>query len=500
MTTPRRGGVLLTQAAAYTGALFLLRAGNFLLVPLYTSMLSAAEYGIVGVLQQIVAVLATLALCGQQTASLQLGLRLEQEPEARRRLASTQWTFVTGVGVGLTALGMLLWPLLGVPIGEPDLWPRGVVALFGVAAQASFLLQLSWRQQAGRAREHTTLNLLRWACMVSLALLFVLGFRMGAAGILLATALSYWFGTLLGFRGTRNDEGDARPQIHAPRLQIDRALLHDALKLGLPVLPHALAGVAFVTTDRTLLAAHEGAAAAGHYTLAVSLSAAILLLGQGLHSAWAPYFLRVDLEHREQGWDRARSRSFFILCAVAGASAWLGLLSPEIITVMAPPSYAIAAAFVPLLCVTNFVRAYYQVVVAIVLAEGTATRFLAMTTVPAALLNLVLNAIWIPKSGAMGAIAAMFLTYAASSLGAVVLARHARKVPLKYARAFLLLPMLAGVLWLGDGQSLGVRVLLGLAFVGALVGMDVRDTLRELAPLLARVRKQWPPQGTHAPP
>lgn len=494
MNAPASGGTLLSQAGVYSFALFLVRAGNFLLVPLYTSLLSTEEYGLVGVLQQIVALLATTALCGQQTAALQLGVRASPAPDERRRLHSTQWTWVLSTGLALSCGAAALWPWTGVYLGT-EMGPPVLAALLGVAGQATFLLHLAWRQQAGRAREHTWLSLSRWAFMVALSLLFVLGFRWGPAGILLAQGLSYWFGIVLGHRGVAARPGEEAPPVEAPRWGLDREQLQAALRLGLPVLPHALAAVAFVTTDRTLLATHHGTALAGLYTLAVSLASAVLLLGQGLHAAWAPQFLRLDLARESGGWHAARVQSYFMLCAVAIAALWIGLLAPEVIDAMAPPAYAAAAALVPLLAVVNFVRAYYQVVVGIVLADVGATRWLAVTTVPAALLNLALNALWIPEHGVHGAIGAMALTYAASSFAAGVLARVARPVPLKVGRALLLLPLLAGALVAGDGQPLAVRLAIGLGFMLVLIVTDLADVRAELVPAVRGAlgrRGLWP--------
>ena len=66
MASKRSVGIrLFSHGTFYTGGTVLMRAGNFLLLPVYTALLTTAEYGTVGVLKQAAQVLLLRALCGQ---------------------------------------------------------------------------------------------------------------------------------------------------------------------------------------------------------------------------------------------------------------------------------------------------------------------------------------------------------------------------------------------------------------------------------------------------
>jgi O-antigen/teichoic acid export membrane protein len=105
------------------------------------------------------------------------------------------------------------------------------------------------------------------------------------------------------------------------------------------------------------------------------------------------------------------------------------------------------------------------------------SRWIALTTLPAAGLNIALNAAWIPEYGMTGAAWATVTSHGLAMLGTSVLARRTRKIPFKYVRAALLLGGVATTLYLGTGQPLGVRIAAILTFGCLLFLLDGRDIL-----------------------
>jgi len=476
---PRSTGLrLFTEGGIYTLGLFILRAGNFLLLPLYLSLLEPEAYGAFGVVKQVVNVLVILAISAQGHAMLRMGVDTEGDQGGMARLVSSVFSYVALASLALAGITALCWPFLGEQLDGIPLWPIGAAGLLGVSGAAVFQLLLTWLQFQRKPKEHTTLNLLRWLTMMVLVVFFVAGLGWKAEGILAAIAISFVVGAIYGLRHL---PPGTRPRIH-------RATLMGTLGYGLPLLPHALSGVIFQATDQVLLAAHpeHGLANAGIYLLATQIASGVFMFAMGMQKAWTPFFLREDRDRSDGGWNRVRVLSFFSVSMVGCMAVGFGLLAPELIGlvgIFGDGKYLAAAGIVPILTFSAFVRSYYLVGTAVVLANKSVARWLALGTLPAAMLNIVLNSLWIPRWGMEGAAWATMTSYFVSMLCMGTLARRARKVPFKYGRALVLMTLVGATLWVGQDQALTTRLLLIGGFGLALLSLDAKDMRKALSSL-----------------
>ncbi len=468
---PSAGLKLFREGGLYTLGLFLLRAGGFLLVPVYTGLLTDAQYGAFGVVRHVVNLLVILAVASQGYSLMRLGTDVEADEDSSSALVSSIFSYVAIASVVLVIGAALLWPVLGSQVDDVPLWPLGAAGLVIVLFEPTFRLCLAWLQFHGKAGTHTVISSIRWAVFMGLVLLFLLGLGMKAEGALLGMGLSFAVGVVLGVRKVRG----LRPRI-------DRKVLGASLLYGLPILPHALSGIIFQATDQVLLAANDqhGLGSAGQYLLAVQLASAVFMVAMGMQKAWLPFFLREDRDHGEAGWIRVRKLSFFAVSVVACGAVGVGVLAPEFVqlgTIFSEDSYALAATVVPILAFGAFLRSYYLVTSAVVMADMGMARWIAVATLPAAALNVYLNAIWIPEHGVHGAAWATFTSHCLAMALTVLMARRARRVPFKYVRALILAAMVGGTLYLAQGQDLLVRIGLIAAFGVALLALDGRDLL-----------------------
>ncbi|MCP4870009.1 MAG: lipopolysaccharide biosynthesis protein [Proteobacteria bacterium] len=468
-STGSTGLKLFREGGLYTLGLFFMRAGNFLLLPLYTALLTKEELGAYGVVKDAVMLLVMLSIVGQSHALLRLGTEREGDPDAVRKLISSVFTYVIGAAVVLTAVAFVVWPSIGRRV---DNIPLTVAAagLVGVAGQAGFNLVMAWLQFGGKAGVHTRLNVFRWFVMLILIFVLVVGLGWKTEGLLLATAISFSIGALWGIRKL-----EPRPSVG-----IDGPSLKDSLVYGIPLLPHALAGIIFQATDKVLLAAHpeHGLNATGMYLLGAQLGSIVFMFAMGMQRAWVPFVMREDRDRDSHDWSKVRVLSFFVVTVVATVSVGVGLLAPELVAItsaFASKSYAPAAAVVPILAFGGFLRSYYLVNTALVMANKATARWLALATLPAAAVNVFLNARWIPEHGLVGAAWATTTSHGLSLLLVGIMARRARKVPLKFGKAAVLAPLVGATLYFAHDQTLVVRIGAMVGFGLAAFALDAKD-------------------------
>ena len=168
MTARSTGLRLFTEGGIYTLGIFILRAGNFLLLPLYLKLLEPEDYGAFGVVKQGVNVLVILAIVSQGHSLLRLGVDREKDEPALARLMSTVFTYVAIASLVLAGGIALIWPLFSERLDDVPLWPVGVAGLAGVGGAAIFQLVLTYLQFERRPKEHTALNIIRWLTMMGL--------------------------------------------------------------------------------------------------------------------------------------------------------------------------------------------------------------------------------------------------------------------------------------------------------------------------------------------
>jgi O-antigen/teichoic acid export membrane protein len=464
VSEPRRSLRLLQQGGFYIGSLFALRAGNFLLLPLYTALLSADEYGAVGVVQKLVELLVLVAIAGQGQALIRLGT---ETPTGIGRLLSSQLVFVGLSALFLTGLAAGAWPWIAPAMGGSPLWPVGLAGLVGVAGTTLFYLELSALQLRGQAGRHAALTVAQWATGVLGFLVLVMLLDLGAAGLLLATSLSFTLFAAIGWRSMPEDTA----------LRLERSVLRPSLRFGIPIVPHALAGVLLGATDRAVVAHELGLGEAGIYVLAANLSSAVFLVAMGAQRAWLPFFLREDREREGSEWGAVPRIALAIHGLVMFTAAGVGLAAPEIVAVFTDVRFGAASTLIPVLVGGQMIRTFYMTNMAVVLTERRTARWLVGITLPAALLNLVLNLVCVPRWGALGAAWATAIAFGSTVLLSELLARRARRVSFLRAREGAMVLAVAVALTAGYGRAFPVRFGLGVGVVAVLWLLLGRDVL-----------------------
>jgi len=481
MAATSPGVRLAQQGALYMVGMLAMQAGNFLLLPIYTALLSTAEYGTVGLLTQGAQILVILSLAGQGPAMLKLGILDKPDAAGRAKLTGTLVSYVGAAGLLLSGGVALLWPLLQTWLDDIPLWPLGGLGLSWVASMAMFQLSLSSLQQRELARQHTTLNLQRWGLLLVGVAVFVIGLRMGAAGLLIAISLSFLGGAILAFRKL---PAGTRPGF-------DLAVLKQSLAYGLPVLPHVLSGAVLQSADRMILASGPGLADVGRYTLAASLASIVLVVSTGLQRAWTPFFYRNVRDEQEHGWGDVRRLSFFSVAAVGGVAICVALGAPLLVQLVANPDYLAAIPVVGVLALSNFFNVFYAVAAAVIFSKTGALRLIALVTVPPALINVGLNLLFVPRWGMLGAAYATLCSSVLMVIGAWILARQARRVPFKFAKGLGVLVLVTSILWLGQDAALPGRLGLALGYVAGLLLLDFRDIVGAARSVGHQLRERW---------
>ena len=172
-----------------------------------------------------------------------------------------------------------------------------------------------------------------------------------------------------------------------------------ALRFNLPLLFFYLAQIILNQSDRIMIDIYAGSDKAGIYSVAYTAASISMLLVTALNGSICPWIYR-KLKEKEIGKIRQYAGSMILL--VAGAVIGICVLAPDLVRILATERYAEAIYVIPPVAVSVFFVFIYMLYADVEMYYGK-NRYIAVSSILAALLNVILNAVFIPQYGYIAA-------------------------------------------------------------------------------------------------
>jgi O-antigen/teichoic acid export membrane protein len=386
-----KGKQLAGQSSLYTIGEVLRSSLSFLLLPIYTRLLSPADYAILGVMSPVFSLLSITLALGMPAALLRFYFDYKGDEAMLRRYIGT----VTIFGIGCGLLGSVILTLLGPAIfgwllPNTPFNPYVMITVWnaGISVVSVLVLQLFRARQ--QAQYFVTFSLVDFGLTTALIILLVVGLRLGALG-------SLW-GQLLAAVVM------AVPALwvlaRAGALGFSWRLLRPSLAFGLPLLPFLLGTWALNVSDRIVLDGLVSREALGLYTLGYQFGVLLNIIAMALNNAWQPFFY----QSASEGGNDAMIGTFitYQVALMTLLALAVALLAPEVIRIMAASAYWAAAAIVPWIAAGYVARYLYFFPVNSLLFKKR-PGWIAAVTILAAALNIGLNLLTVPRFGIMAA-------------------------------------------------------------------------------------------------
>jgi len=394
---------LLLQSGFYLLGQSLQKACSLLLIPIWTFYLTPADYGITGTLGAYSTILHILLMFGIYGAVVRHYFDFQDDLETQRSYVTSNFLFLAIVPG--TVLGSLM--LFGQPLwawASSNAIPfHPYVALMLIAAYGGLLYRLPYSlfQAQQKAHKCVTLDFVSFLTSVGFSLLFVVGYQQGAYGMILGGAISQ---TIIALVAT----GLLLKEWFVPRF--DWKHIVSTLKFGLPIVPHLLSGWALTFVDRLMLERMVPLDEVGRYTLGYNLGMVMSVIVMSINEAYQPYYFRL----MKSGIDAER-KIFRIVCFYLAGVGFLTLLGSlfagEIVSLLTPARYHASAMYIPAILLGYMMVGIYFFVSSPIFFYKK-TIYLPLITGIAAVLNICLNLLLIPKFGPLAAAWNTFACYA----------------------------------------------------------------------------------------
>lgn len=391
---------LAKEGAIYGTGSMAQRLAALVLLPLYTTVLSSAEYGILG-LVLITGQIAEIVFALGLRASLFRSFYDYDDEKARRVVVSTVLILTAGSGLLLLFGGVVFADdLAALVLGDRQYASYFVLLTIITACSLFNETALALLRARHQPVKYAVLQLLFFLTKVALIVYFVAGRDWGVRGVLVGyvtaalvfAVVFFWFirdSLLLGF---------------------SRSEARKMAGYGGPLVLVGLFGFVSTYVDRYVLKYYADLHEVGLYTLGYQLGMLmVVVLVTPSKLVWGPMFLSVkDDNNFKEFCAKALTYLMFVGGFVFLAVA---LLSKELLRIMADPEFWEAYTVVPIIAITYLLWGARTVLEVGVLLKRK-TGAIAWYMFAGAAINVGLNFAWIPRHGMMGAAYATLVSFA----------------------------------------------------------------------------------------
>ncbi len=184
------------------------------------------------------------------------------------------------------------------------------------------------------------------------------------------------------------------------------------LRVSTPLIFHGLSLTILSQSDRIMLTYFRGPSETGIYSLSYNFGMIANLLITSIDGVWVPWFYKnMESESIELLNEKVRLYIEIIVIPII----CILLVSPDLLKLLAPRDYWDGISLLPLIISASIIIFYYTLYVNIEHYHKK-TKVIALNTLISALLNIVLNIVFIPKYGMLAAAGTTTVSYAISFL------------------------------------------------------------------------------------
>jgi O-antigen/teichoic acid export membrane protein len=427
------------------------------LLPLYTAKLALGEFGNWDLLDITISILAEIFILGQATSVI-LFNNSEEYGEKKESALFTITSFILlicGVFVIAAVSVTSFFPefFAGTQIGVSYIRLISYIVLLRVMNN----LFLAKVRADGQAGFYTTVSVFKILVTTGITIYFVGFLEWKIEGIFYAAVIAEFLGLLIL---------SARIVPHL-KMKFDPHILSAALKFGLPLVFASIGFLFLNLSDRYIIKFLLGSSALAPYGLAYRVAGVlnmflVLPFTLGLMPVAYKYFGSRD-DTRFFSKLMTYSTFFFIWGFV-----FLSLFSREIIYIFADKKEYYGSYLIVPLILLSYVFSGMRLTASLGMLLTKNTKHIAWITICAAVLNIILNFIFIPEYGVAAAAMSTLVSFIIFYLVTQLLSGRYYKIPYENGKLLLMIAagsVLAGLIYFLPAMNLFAGIILKLFIV-----------------------------------
>jgi len=416
---------LIKHSFVYSLSGILFKASNFILLPIYTRVLTPNEIGTIALLGTFFGLFRTVTYLGSQTGILREYLYNAKTKKDKLVTISTgHW------GLLFIVSALSLPPIyFAIPITE----------MLGIDKKYSILIALLFlnnfqritkyaRDTYFRINEYSKKSLFWDNCehlldlIISITLVVFL--KMGVFGVIYGQIASLFFIVVM-----------FSPWFYKTlRYGFDFLIFKNIFSYGLNFVFLNITGWIMNLSDRWIIGEYWDLSVLGLYSVGYRFSNFIQVLNNGFKNQWGTSLYKMG---DKESVSELLVSSFMRYLALAGFIwAFLTLFLREILIIMTPDYYHSAYEFTPIIIFGYLFLGFGNIWSAGLHLQNKAKWFWILSSIGACT-NIILNLIFIPKYGLFAAAITTFISFSIQPIGYIIITKKSYDINLPYNKIIL---------------------------------------------------------------
>lgn len=367
---------------------------TFLLLPVYTAVLSNEEYGVVDLLNTLTSLLLPIVTLQIEQGIFRYLIDCRENNEKQIKLITTIIRFMIIQSIACIVIFLCISPFIH------NEYKYFLIANLLMGIFSSLLLQIC--RGLGDNATYAIGSFITGAFTVVLNVIFIVAFRWGAYGMLGATAISNFICAVYIFLKRKIYK-------YIKTKQFDKKILKEIIKYSVPLIPNMISWWIVSASDRTIISAVIGIAQNGIYSAANKFSGVFTTLYSVFNLTWTESAsININSEDRDEFFSKILDfviRFFGCLC--------LGTIAvmPFVFNILINEKFAEAYYQIPILILGSVFNILVSFVGSIYVAKKL-TKEIAKTSIISAVINIFVNIALIKSIGLYAASISTVIAYA----------------------------------------------------------------------------------------
>lgn len=357
----------------------------FLLVPLYTNVLTTYEYGIADILQVTLLLLVPAVTVNMGEAALRFGI---EKTEKRGSILRIGINYTVRADICIVAAGLLAMCFVPANIK----WYIFLFILLFVANSLYEYLVLFF-QGCEMVPVVVIGSVSSTAIMIVSNIVFLLVIKIGLNGYILSQVIAYLIASIIMLLIGRTGSDKIS-------FEKDDELRKEMVSYGIPMIAYSTGSWVNNAADRYIVAGICGSAANGVYGVAYKIPAILMVFQRIFAQAWQMSATKSYTDEKSADFFTTMYKVYNTFMVI-GCSILILLVKP-IAAFMFRKDFYEAWMFVPPLLISVIFGALTGFLGSICLAHKD-SKSMGIATSVGAVLNVILNFVFVPYFGAMGA-------------------------------------------------------------------------------------------------
>ena len=353
---------------------------SFLLLPLYTAKLSTEEFGTYDFFVTLSVFLLPIITLLMEESMFRFLIDADDLKSKKRTITAT---------IVYTTVGTVIFTILAAIIMGIIHYEYAVIFIIFIISNILLGLSNALSRGMGKVNLYSLSNFILGVITIILNILFIVTFKLGVNGLLWSNIIANAATAVIMFY-----------KLHLPQFvskkDFSRETLGKMIRYSAPLVPNNLSWVIISLSDRLMLTQMTGADANGIYAVANKFPNIVYTCYGFFSTAWKESAARILKEENKSQYYNSiyKDVKFFLKAIVLGLIAIMPLAFP----LLENESYNDAYKYIPILIISIYYTNMSNFYGGIFTAYKN-TKIMGSTTAVAAVINIVINIIFIPKFG-----------------------------------------------------------------------------------------------------